>query len=104
MSVFSGLNKLKDALDDAISDDRKQTPAGHSKTQDEVRSEIHGEERKERETQKKSGWSDRVSFENSALSAQSLNVDLDAIFENVALRSRMSSMAMMKNVGSKTSS
>jgi len=60
MSVFSGLNKLKDALDDAISDDRKQTPAGYSKTQDEVRSEIHGEERKERETQKKSGWSDRI--------------------------------------------
>ena len=61
MSVFSGLNKLKDALDDAIHDDQKNTPAGHSKTQSEVRAEIHGEERKEHEIQKKSGWSDKVS-------------------------------------------
>lgn len=62
MSVFSGLNKLKDALDDVINEDQKGTPAGHSKTQDEVRSEIHGEERKVHEIQKKSGWSDRVSL------------------------------------------
>jgi len=61
MSVFSGLNKLKDALDDAIQGDQNNTPAGHSKTQGEVRSEIRGEERKEHEAQKKSGWSDRVS-------------------------------------------
>ena len=50
MSVFSGLNKLKDALDDAIHDDQKDTP----KTQ----AEIHGEARKEQE---KSGLRDRVS-------------------------------------------
>ena len=71
MSVFSGLNKLKDALDDVIHDDQKATPAGHSKTQSEVRSEIHGEERKVHEIQKKSGWSDKVS---SPLGAQSFNV------------------------------
>jgi len=59
MSVFSGLNKLKDALDDVIHDDQKNTPAGHSKTQDEVRSEIRGEEDKVHEIQKKSGWSDK---------------------------------------------
>jgi len=69
MSVFSGFNKLKDALDEAVHDDRKDAPAGHNKTQDEARSEIRGEERREHETQKKSGWSDRVS---SFLSAQSL--------------------------------
>ena len=73
MSVFSGLSTLKNALDDVIHDDRKDTPAGHSKTQDEVRSEIHGEEDKVHEIQKKSGWSDRVS---SREGAQSLNVDL----------------------------
>jgi len=61
MSAFSGLNKLKDALDDVINDDRKDIPAGHSKTQNEIRSEIHGEEDKVHEIQKKSGWSDRVS-------------------------------------------
>ena len=61
MSVFSGLNKLKDALDDAIHEGSNDTPAGHSKTQDEVRSEIRGEERREHEVQKKSGWSDKVS-------------------------------------------
>ena len=61
MSVFSGLNKLKDALDDAVHENQNDTPAGHSKTQGEVRSEIRGEERKEHEVQKKSGWSDRVS-------------------------------------------
>jgi len=48
MSVFSGLNKLKDALDDAIHDDQKDT----------TKAEIHGEARKE---QKKSGLTDRVS-------------------------------------------
>jgi len=58
--VFSGLNKLKDALDDVIHDDQKDTPAGHSKTQAEVRSEIHREERKEHEIQKKAGWSDKI--------------------------------------------
>ena len=50
--MFSGFNKLKDALDDAIHDDQKDA---RSKTQ--PRSEIHGEER----IQKKSGWSDKVS-------------------------------------------
>jgi len=60
MSAFPGFDKLKGALDDVINDDRKDTPAGHSKTQEEVRSEIHGEERKENEIQKKSGWSDKV--------------------------------------------
>jgi len=60
MSAFSGLNKLKDALDDVIHDDHKEAPTGHSKTQTEARS---GEERKEHEIQKKSGWSDRVSRE-----------------------------------------
>jgi len=74
MSVFSGLNKLKDALDDAINDGQNDTPPGHSKTQGEVRSEIHGEERKEHEAQKKSGWSDRVSFLSRV---QSLNTDLE---------------------------
>jgi hypothetical protein len=39
MSVFSGLGKLTDALDDVIKDDRTNTPAGHGKTQEEVRSE-----------------------------------------------------------------
>lgn len=73
MSVFSGLNKLRDALDDVTRDDQRDTPAGHNKTQDEVRSEIRGEERKVGEIQKKSGWSDRVS---SLLKVQSLNVDL----------------------------
>lgn len=73
MSLFSGLNQLKDALDDVIHDDRKVTPAGYGKTQDEVRSEIHGEERKEQEIQKKSGWSDRVS---SLLRIQQMDVDL----------------------------
>lgn len=61
MSVFSGLNKLKDALDDAVRENQKVTPAGHNKTQEEVRSEIHGEERKVHEIQKKTGWSDKVS-------------------------------------------
>ncbi|KAF9788101.1 hypothetical protein BJ322DRAFT_1047018 [Thelephora terrestris] len=60
MSVFSGLNKLKDALDDAIHENQKVTPAGHSKTQEEVRSDIHGEERKVHEIQKKTGWSDKI--------------------------------------------
>lgn len=60
MSVFSGLNKLKDALDDAVHGNQEATPAGHSKTQEEVRSEIHGEERKVHEIQKKTGWSDKV--------------------------------------------
>jgi len=73
MSVFSGFDKLRDALDDVINDDdRKETPAGHSKTQDEVRNEIHGEERKVQNIQKKSGWSDRV---GSPLRVQSLNVE-----------------------------
>jgi len=58
---FPGLDKLKDALDDVIHDNKNDTPAGSAKTQAEVRSEIHGEERKEHEIQKKSGWSDRVS-------------------------------------------
>jgi hypothetical protein len=61
MSLFSGFDKLKDALDDAVSGDQKATPAGQTKTQDEVRSEIHGEERKVHEIQKKSGWSNRAS-------------------------------------------
>lgn len=74
MSVFSNLNKLKDALDDAIHNDQNDTPAGHSKTQAEVRSEIRGEERKEHEVQKKSGWSDRV---GSPPRTQSLNADLE---------------------------
>ena len=73
MSVFSGLNKLKDALDDVIQDDRKVTPAGHGKTQEEVRGEIRGEESRVHEIQKKTGWSDRV---GSLLRAQSLNFDL----------------------------
>jgi len=60
MSAFPGLGQLKDALDDVIHNDRKATPVGHSKTQDEVRSEIHGEERKEHEIQRKSGWSDKI--------------------------------------------
>jgi len=60
MSAFSGLNKLKDALDDVIQDDRRNTPAGQGKTQEEVRSEIRGEESKVHEIQKKSGWSDRI--------------------------------------------
>jgi len=60
MSVFSGLNKLKDALDDVIQDDRKDTPAGHGKTQEEVRGEIRGEESRVHEIQKKTGWSDRI--------------------------------------------
>jgi len=60
MSVFSGFNKLKDALDDVIHDDPKATPLGPGKTQDEVRREIRGEERREHEIQKKSGWSDRI--------------------------------------------
>lgn len=72
MSVFSGLNKLKDALDDVIQDDRRHTPAGHGKTQEEVRSEIRGEESKVHEIQKKTGWSDRVS---SRLRVQSLSAD-----------------------------
>ena len=71
MSVFSGLNKLKDALDDVINDDRKDAPAGHAKTQSEVRSEIHGEERRVHEIQSKSGWSDRV---GSPLRTQSLTL------------------------------
>jgi hypothetical protein len=73
MSAFSGLNKLKDALDDAVHDNQKVTPAGHNKTQEEVRSEIHGEERKVHEIQKKSGWSDKVS--SLRLTVQSLNTD-----------------------------
>lgn len=60
MSVFSSLNKLKDALDDAVHENQRVTPAGHGKTQEEVRSEIDGEERKVHEIQKKSGWSDRI--------------------------------------------
>ena len=56
MSVFSGFNKLKDALDDAIHDDQKT-----SKGEGEATSEIHGEVRKEHEIKKKSGWSDKVS-------------------------------------------
>jgi len=60
MSVFPGFNKLKDALDDTINDNKADPPVGHSKTQGEVRSEIHGEERREHEVQKKSGWSDRI--------------------------------------------
>jgi len=60
MSVFSGLNKLKDALDDAVHENQKVTPAGHNKTQEEVRSEIRGEERKVHEIQKKTGWSDKI--------------------------------------------
>ncbi|KAF9653653.1 hypothetical protein BDM02DRAFT_1642962 [Thelephora ganbajun] len=52
MSVFSGLHKLKDVLDDVIHDDRKDTPAGHSK--------IHGEGRKVHEIQKKSGWGGKI--------------------------------------------
>jgi len=60
MSLFSGFDKLKDALDDAVGGDQKATPAGPTKTQGEVRSEIHGEERKVHEIQKKSGWSDRI--------------------------------------------
>jgi len=58
--MFPDLNKLKDALDDVIHDDQKDIPAGYSKTQHEVRSEIHGEEGREHEIQKKSGWSDRI--------------------------------------------
>jgi len=58
--MFSGLNKLKDALDDVVHENQKVTPAGHSKTQEEVRSEIHGEERKVHEIQKKAGWSDKI--------------------------------------------
>lgn len=75
MSVFSGLNELKDALGDVINNDRKVTPAGHSKTQEEVRSEIHGEERKVHEIQKKGGWSDKVS---SLLRVQWLDADLNS--------------------------
>lgn len=71
MSVFSGLNKLKDALDDVVHENQKITPAGHSKTQEEVRSEIRGEERKVHEIQKKSGWSDKV---RSPLEVQPLAV------------------------------
>lgn len=51
MSVFSSFNKIKDALDDAIHDDQKETPTGHKKTQDEE---------KVNENQKKSGWRDKV--------------------------------------------
>ena len=61
MSMLSSFSKLKDALDDAIQENQKVTPAGHNKTQEEVRSEIHGEEKKVHEIQKKTGWSDRVS-------------------------------------------
>jgi hypothetical protein len=58
--MFSGLNKLKDALDDVIQETQHPAPAGHGKTQEEVRSEIHGEEKKEHEIQKKTGWSDKL--------------------------------------------
>ena len=70
MSVFSGLNKLKDALDDATHGNQKVTPAGHHKSQEEVRSEIHGEEKKVHEIQKKTGWSDRVSTLSLSLSLE----------------------------------
>jgi hypothetical protein len=73
MSVFSGLGKLKDALDDVIQDDRRNAPVGHGKTQEEVRSEIRGEESRVHEIQKKSGWSDKV---GSILGVQSLSFDL----------------------------
>jgi len=55
--MFSGLKK---ALDDVVNESQKGTPAGISKTQEEVRSEIHGEERKVHEIQKKTGWSDKL--------------------------------------------
>jgi hypothetical protein len=97
--MFSGFEKLKGALDDVIKEDQNNTPAGHSKTQDEVRSEIHGEERKVHEIQKKSGWSDKV------IALWMLNVLVaDFVLTNIALRSRMLSMAMMRNKESKKSS
>ena len=41
ISMFSGLNKLKDALDGVIHDDQKGTPARYSKTH-EVRRNPQG--------------------------------------------------------------
>jgi flavodoxin len=81
MSVFSGLNQLKDALDDVIHDDQKAAPAGHGKTQSEVRSEIHGEERKEHEIQKKSGWSDKVSSLLGVVQRWSWGTDRERCFQ-----------------------
>ena len=71
MSLFSGLNKLKDALDEVVHENQSVIPAGHTKTQEEVRSEIQEEEGKVHDIQKKTGWSDRVS---SFSSTQPLNI------------------------------
>lgn len=91
--MFSGLTKLKDALDDVIQETQHPTPAGHGKTQEEVRNEIHGEERKVHEIQKKTGWSDKVCFLPMVQSCM-----LIAMFS-----SRVPSKGMTRNVGSKTS-
>lgn len=75
MSVFSGLNQLKEALEDTIHENHKVTPAGHNKTQEEVRSEIRGEEKKVHEIQKRTGWSDRVSSQACLLDVDLANSD-----------------------------
>jgi predicted metal-dependent RNase len=98
------IDKLKEALDEAVHENRKVTPAGNNKTQEEVRSEIHGEERKVHEIQKKTGWSDRVS---SLSTVQSSDVDqvIDILHSGVVvLRSKTFSMEMKRNRGSKTNS
>lgn len=60
MQGLHNLSKLKETLDDVIHKGQPATTAGHAKTQEEVRSEIDGEESKVHEIQKKTGWSDRL--------------------------------------------
>ncbi|PSR84105.1 hypothetical protein PHLCEN_2v5533 [Hermanssonia centrifuga] len=57
MSVFDKLHELKDSLDHHSS---QPVPAGDAKGQEEVRAEMHGEERREEEIQSKEGWSHKI--------------------------------------------
>ncbi len=71
MSVFDKLHELKDSLDHHSS---QPVPAGDAKGQEEVRAEMHGEERREEEIQSKEGWSHKVSHIIHAINTSSMYV------------------------------